>query len=170
MSDKAKRLFIILSVAIPFFLYSVYYYSMVIKNAPYKFTEFKSIVFQYGDGDSLINRYNSKTGEYQYLNKRDSLIKIHVYLNQSELLYLHRKAGELGFWDFPANELNNDTTKSKGKAKPPRFVMEFNYQRKSKHVVFDSNYDGPEKLVDANERMIKLIQKVLNEAEQRNKK
>jgi hypothetical protein len=51
-------------------------------------------------------------------------------------------------------------------------MMQFNYQRKSKIVVFDAAYDGNDKLKDANERLIKEIQKVLDDAEarQRNSK
>lgn len=169
MSSKAKKLFLALSIAVPFLLYCVYYYGMILKDAPYKFTEFKSIVFQYGSSDSLTNKYNSATGEYQYLNTRDSLIKTHLYLNKSELLYLHRKASDLGFWDFPVNELNNDTVKFNG-VKPTRYFMQFNYQRKSKTVKFDASYTGPQKLVEANQIMVKEILKVLNEAEDREKK
>jgi hypothetical protein len=49
-------------------------------------------------------------------------------------------------------------------------VIAFNYLRKSKKVVFDANYDGPQKLVEANQILIKEIQSVLAEAESRQKK
>jgi len=142
---------------------------MVLKDAPYKFKEFKSIEFQYGTSDSLVNKYNSKTGEYQYLNKRDSLVKVKVFLNNNELLDLHRKASDLGFWDFPSNERSNDTASRNG-VKPPRYIIMFNYLHKSKRVVFDANYAGPQKLVEANMTLIKEIQTALNEAEAREKK
>ncbi len=169
MSPKAKKIFLLLSICIPFLIYCVYYYGMVIKDAPYKFKEFKSIEFQYGSGDSLVNKYNSKTGEYQYLNKRDSLVKVHLFLNNNELLDLHHKASDLGFWDFPKDERSNDTTTRRG-VKPPRYIITFNYLHKSKRVVFDANYPGPQKLVDANMTLIKEIQAALNEAEARQKK
>jgi hypothetical protein len=169
MSDKTKKIFLGLAIMVPFLLYCVYYYSMILRNAPYKFTEFRSFVFQYGTGDSLVNKYNSATGEYQFLNKHDSLIKMHLYLNKSEELDLHHQAAYLGFWNFPADERNTDTTNLHG-AKPPRFLIEFNYKRKSKRVIFDENYVGPQKLVDANKEMIKQIQKVMAEAESRKQK
>jgi len=169
MSDRAKKIFLVLTIAVPFLMYCVYYYGRMIRNAPYKFTEFKSFVFKYGDGDSLVNTYNSLTGEYQYLNKRDSLIKTNLLLTKDELLYLHRKAAELGFWDFPPNELNNDTVKFKG-ARPPRYYIEFNYLRKSKKVLFDANFDGDVRLKDANEHVIKEIMHVLADAEDSQKK
>jgi len=169
MSDKAKKIFLLLTIVLPFLLYCVYYYTRMLKNAPYKFTEFKSIVFKYGNGDSLINIYDSNTGNYQYLNKRDSLKKITVLLTRDELLYLHRKASDLGFWDFPSKELGTDTIKVNGQ-KPPRYFIEFNYLRKSKKVIFDEAFDGDPKLKDANEQLIKEIMHVLADAEDRLKK
>ncbi|MCR8560543.1 hypothetical protein KXD93_23010 [Mucilaginibacter sp. BJC16-A38] len=167
MSDKAKKIFFTLTIVVPFLLYCVYYYSRMLKNAPYKFTEFKSFVIQYGTSDSLVNKYDSKTGNYQYLNKKDSLIKTNILLKNSELLYLHRKAADLGFWDFPSDE-RGDSTKYKG-LKPVRYYIEFNYQRKSKKVVFDESFNGDPKLKDANEGLIKEITSVLSEAEDRKK-
>ena len=168
MSDKAKKVFLILTIVVPFLMYCVYYYSRMIKNAPYKFTEFKSFVIQYGTSDSLLNKYDSKTGNYQYLNKKDSLIKTNLLLKTSELLFLHRKAAELGFWDFPSDE-RGDSTKYKGE-KPTRYYIEFNYQRKSKKVLFDESFNGDAKLKDANENVIKEILHVLADAEDRKKK
>ena len=167
MSTRSKKIFLIASIIVPFLFYCFYYYGMMIKNAPYKFSEFKSIQFQYGYGDSMLNKYDSKTGDYQFVNTRDSVIKMHLKLTKDDLLYLHRKAADLGFWDFPAKELNTET-----KVRSPRYMMQFNYKRKSKIVVFDASYDGNDKLKDANERLIKEIQKVLDDAEarQRNSK
>ena len=145
------------------------FFREMFKDAPYEFGDFKSIVFKYGVRDSMINSYNSATGEYQYLDKHDSLVKTNVMLNEDELLYLHHKATELGFWDFPANELNSDTTSRTG-AKPLRYLVEFNYQHNGKKVLFDTNYDGPEKLFEANTRLIQEIERVLQEAEERQKK
>jgi len=167
MSDKAKKIFFTLTIVVPFLLYCVYYYSHMIKNAPYKFSEFKSFVFKYGTSDSMVNTYNSATGDYQYLNRKDSLVKTNLPLRNSDLLYLHRKAAELGFWDFPVQELG-DSSKIKGK--PLRYYIEFNYQRKSKKVWFDESFDRDLKLKDANKTFINEIQRVLGEAEEKNKK
>ena len=145
------------------------YYRQIFENNPYEFTEFKSFVFKYGVRDSMVNTYNSANGEYRYLNNRDSLIKTHLYLNKSELLYLHHKAGEFGFWDFPSNELSNDAA-NPGGVKALRYLMQFNYQQKSKTVLFETSYDSSENLKAVNSKMIKEIEKVLAEAEERQKK
>lgn len=168
MTDRSKKIFLAICLTVPFLLYCIYYYSIMIKNAPYKFAEFDHMSIQYGTGDSLVNKYNSKTGDYQYLTNKDSLVKKHLRLTKADLLYLHRKAAELGFWDFPTREVN-DTLKITSGPKPPRYLIEFSYKRKTKKVLFDEAYDGNPKLKDANEQLIKQIQQVLNDADDRQK-
>jgi len=147
----------------------VQYYGQIFKPSPYDFSEFKSIVFKYGEGDSLVNQYNSATGEYQYLNRQNILVKTRLYLTHNDLLYLHRKAAEVGFWDFPAKLLNTDTTNTNG-AKPFEYRIELNYQHKTKTVLFDANYNGSPQLADANRLLIQEIQSVISEADDRQKK
>jgi hypothetical protein len=147
----------------------IQYCGQIFKPSPYDFSEFKSIVFKYGEGDSLVNQYNSETGEYQYLNRQNVLVKTHLYLTHSDLLYLHRKAAEAGFWDFPAKLLNTDTTNTNG-AKPFKYLVELNYQHKTKTVLFDANYNGSPQLADANRLLIKEIESVISEADDRQKK
>src|SRR3954468_21573165 len=156
MSPTARKIFLFMTVILPFVGYCVYYYAGVFKNAPYKFTEFDSIDFQYGTGDSLINKFNSKTGAYQFVDSHDSLQKMTLHLPKEELLYLHRKAADLGFWDFPSVELG-DTTQRRYGMRPLRYVIEFKYQRKTKRVVYDESFNGDERLKDANQRLIKEI-------------
>jgi hypothetical protein len=169
MDSRFKKIFLMCTVIVPFAAYCIYYYAGVFKNAPYKFTEFDSIVFQYGPGDSLINKYNSKTGEYQYVDDRDSLVKMNLHLPKAELLYLHHKAAELGFWDFPSVEMG-DTTKKRNGMRPPRYLIEFKYKRKTKKVLYDASFNGDQRLKDANEQLIKEITKVLHGEEGREKK
>jgi hypothetical protein len=145
------------------------YYRQIFRPSPYDFSEFKSIVFKYGEGDSLVNQYNSETGEYQYLDRSNQLVKTQMYLTRNDLLYLHRKAAELGFWDFPSKELNTDTTNTNG-VRPFEYLVEFNYRHSTKTVLFDANYDGPQQLVDANRLLIKEIESAINEADDRQKK
>src|ERR1700761_51391 len=121
MEKKSKKIFLIATVVVPFLIYCVYYYAHVFKNAPYKFSEFKSLSIEWGPGDSLLNKYDSKTGIYQFVDTRDSLIKLNVHLPNSQLLYLHRKAAELGFWDWPSDERGDSTIRHNGQ-RAPRYV------------------------------------------------
>jgi hypothetical protein len=165
--SKSKKIFLAVCIILPFVIYCVYYYSIMIKNAPYKFVEFESVTYKFGPRNSLNNTFNSKTGEYHYVNDRDSVVKTTLTLNQNDLLYLHRKAAELGFWDFPVDETGDSVKTGK---QPLRYIIEFKYKRKSKRVTFDKNYDGDLKLIDANEQMIKHFDLVLAEAEARQSK
>ena len=169
MTDRFKRNFLGTCIIVPFVGYCVFYYAHVIRVAPYKFTEFESFQFQYGPGDSLVNKFDSKTGDYQYVNAKDSLIKTKLHLTQTELSYLHHKVADLGFWDFPEDQMVKDTLDGAGH-KPLHYYIAFNYKRKSKKVNYDQEYNGPQKLVEADGIVIKEIQKVLDEAEQREKK
>jgi hypothetical protein len=167
MSDRGKRIFLLICVIVPFGLYCVYYYSVMIKNAPYKFSEFDSITFNYGTGDSLVNRYNSKTGDYQYVNDRDSVIHSKLKLTKDDLLYLHRKAAELGFWDLP--EKISGEGQPGYKKNSPHYYLEFKYQRKSKKILFDTEYEQNPKIKEAASQLIDEVNKTLNDAEDRAK-
>ncbi|MXV52418.1 hypothetical protein GS399_15695 [Pedobacter sp. HMF7647] len=164
MSDRGKKIFLALSIIIPFLVYCIYYYGIMIKNAPYRFKDMESVVLKYGIGDSLINQFDSKTGNYQYVNTRDSLVKTNVKLTKDDLLYLHHKAVELGFWDFPKQIIGNDTLASK---KAPHFYLEFKYKEKSKTMLFDVSYNQKPKLREAAEQLIKLVQKTITDAADR---
>lgn len=164
MNDRSKKIFLVLCILVPLVLYCVYYYGIMIKNAPYKFSEFKSITFKYGLGDKLVNQYDSQSGTYQYVNEKDSLVKTTVKLSKDELLYLHRKAAELGFWNFP--EVLESTKKMPGHT-TPHYYIEYVYERKRKHVLFDINYDKDTKLKDAVTQLIKELSKMISDAQDR---
>jgi len=167
MADRSKKIFLALSIAVPFMLYCVYYYGMMISNAPYKFSEFESMDFKYGEGSNLNNQYDSKTGRYQYVNNHDSLVVKTVRLNKDDLLYLHRKAAVLGFWDFPTEILGDPTIKTNKNSL--HYDIAFHYKRKSKEVLFDVAYDENPKLRDAAAQMAKEIEQRLADAEDRSK-
>ena len=164
---KTKKILLALCIILPFVIYCVYYYAIMIKNAPYKFTEFESFSYQFGPRQGMLNSYNSKTGEYQYVNDRDSVVKAKLILSNDDLLYLHRKAASLGFWDFPKDETGDSVKTGR---QPLRYIIEFKYQRKSKRIVFDQNYHADPKLINANEQIIKEIELVMSQAEGRQKK
>lgn len=165
--SKGKKIFLAVCITLPFLIYCVYYYSIMIKNAPYKFTEFESFSYQFGPRGSLQNTYDSKTGNYQYVDSKDSVVRAKLHLRDDDLLYLHRKAAMQGFWDFPKDETGDSV---KNGMQPLRYVIEFKYKRKSKRVVFDQNYVGDPKLIDANKQIIKEIELVMSQAEGRQKK
>lgn len=164
MNNKAKKIFLGLSIILPFLIYSVYYYSGMIKNAPYKFAEFESITLKAGFGSNYEKVYNSKTQDYQFVDLKDSVVHTKVKLTKDDLLYLHRKAAELGFWDWPEKLLG------KGKGDSPRYYLEFSYQRKSKKIEIDADYNQNTKLKDAALQLIKIVDQAIGDAQDRHKK
>src|ERR1700744_4599095 len=108
MTDRTKKTFLFTTIGASFLAYCIIYYAHVIKVAPYNRREFKSFIFKYGTKDSMVNTYNSATGDYTYLNKHDSLIKKHLVLTTTEIDSVHHDAASLGLWDFPDNETNGD--------------------------------------------------------------
>lgn len=90
ISDRSKKIFLAICIIIPFFLYCFYYYSIMIKNAPYRWSDFDSIVLKYGYGGELVNEFDSSTGVFTYLNQRDSLVHDTLRMRDDDLLYLHR--------------------------------------------------------------------------------
>lgn len=165
MSDKSKKIYLAVTIIVPFMLYCVYYYSQMIKKAPFRSTDFESFVLKYGEGDDLINQYDSKTGTFQYLNQRDSLIHTVVKLRKDDLLYLHYKAAELGFWNLPDELIMSDSTEESQLS--PHFYLEMNYKEKSKSVLIDARYIGNSKMYDAAKSVINVAQQVIKDAEDR---
>ncbi len=165
MSDRGKKIFLGVCIIAPFLIYMVYYYSIMVKNAPYRFTDFESLTFKYGLGDSLVNQYDSKTGYYQYVNSRDSLVKTKVKLRKDDLLYLHRKAAELGFWNFPEN-IEGDSENGKA-ANTPHYYLEYKYKNKTKHILFDVAYRDDPKLNDAAKTLITEVSNMINDVRDR---
>lgn len=168
MSERGKKIFLAICIITPFLLYCVYYYSIMVKNAPYRFSDFESITFKYGLGDSLINQYNSKTGDYQYVDSRDSLIKVKVRLRKDDLLYLHRKAAELGFWNFP-DEISGEDMPGRS-LNSPHYYIEYKYKDKTKHILYDAQNSENPKLNDAAKSLITEISNMINDTRDRDLK
>ncbi|WEK20822.1 MAG: hypothetical protein P0Y49_06695 [Candidatus Pedobacter colombiensis] len=165
MSTRAKKIFLALTIVVPFLIYCVVYYTPMFRNAPYKLKEFVSIDFKWGLGNNLENSYNSATGDYQYVNGQDSLIKTNVKLRKDDILYLHSKANELGFWNFPDVLANQGTNLDSSKVL--RYVIQFNYQKKSKKVIYLTDYNEIPKLKGLAEQMKTLLLQSINDAEER---
>ncbi|WP_421939211.1 hypothetical protein [Pedobacter sp.] len=166
MSSKGKKIFLALTIVVPFIIYCVIYYRPILKNAPFRKADFVSMQYKWGVKDTLENQYNSVDGKYQYVNSRDSLISKTVFLKNDDVLYMHGKANEIGLWNFP------DTigVKSAKSMSIPRYDITFNYKEKSKHVVIYGDFDGNPKLLDAAMQMRKVIEETLNQAEKRSGK
>jgi hypothetical protein len=165
MTSRGKKIFLALSIIVPFLIYCVVYYTPMIQNAPFKSSEFVSFQYKWGVGKVLPNSYDSATGVYQYLDNRDSLIKTNVKLRSNDIIYLHNKANELGLWNFPEVIANQGADLTSPKVL--RYEIQFNYQRKSKKVIILSDYNEIPKLRDVSTQMKTLVAQTINDAEER---
>lgn len=168
MTSRGKRIFLFLTVVVPFLIYAIVYYAPIIRNAPFKAKEFVSLEYKWGAGNKLENSYNSATGEYRYYNNNDSLIVTKVELNARDKKYLDSNADEQGFWNLPDVVANDGSDLKNSKAL--RYFMKFNYQTKSKEVTYLSDFDGNPRMKSAATQMQKIIEQSITDAEERAKK
>lgn len=168
MSDRGKKLFIFFTVIVPFLIYAIVYYAPIIRNAPFKAKEFVSIKYKWGVGNNLENSYNSATGEYKYLNNKDSLIVRNIKLSERDKKFLDSNADEQGFWNLPSIVANGEENLKSSKA--VRYYMEFNYEKKSKIVTYYSDFNGNPRMKGAASQMQKIIEQLLVDAEDKQNK
>lgn len=166
MSKRAKAIFLGLCIIGSFFIYCVFYYSNMIKNAPFRYADFEYIDIRYGTPDSMFNSYNSATRDYQYLNREDELVKKKLKLTDDDLLFLHRKAMEMGFWNVDSDMTTPRADSLEGK-NVPRYVLEYKYKEKGKTVTLDADYPGNPKMKDAAKTTIEKVLEIINIADAR---
>lgn len=163
MSSRAKKIFLILSVVVPFVIYGAIYYAPMIRNAPFQEKYFVSLEYSWGTGDKLENSYNSVTGQFKYLNKDDALVNSQFKLNTRDIKYLDSIADVQGFWNLPSVVANSEDDLKD--PKQLRYVIKFNYQKKSKEVVYLPSFKGSERMKSAAAKMQKEIELTLIDKE-----
>ncbi len=157
-----KKLSIVATVTIILITTVVGYFVIGLKKGPYPVNDFESFTYKWGMGDSLINSYTSINGNYQYLNKRDSLIKTNVKLRVDDIIFLHHKLSELGLWSLPTVIGVKDNN-----AATPVYELQFNYKKKVKKIVIYSGDKDVSLLLDSAMRLKTVVQQVVDEAESR---
>lgn len=141
------------------------YYLIKLKQGPYRSSDFVSIEYKWGIGDTLVNSYNSATGLYQYLNNKDSLVTNKFKLRTNNKIFLHSKANELDLWTLP-DVIANPGADLKS-SKVLRYEMVFHYTNKTKKIVFMSDYNEDPKIAQAATELQKLVENTIAEAEDR---
>lgn len=141
------------------------YYLVNLKQGPYPASSFISMTYKWGLGDTLTNSYNSATGDYQYLDNRDQLVKKQVKLHTNNIIFIHSKANELDVWNMPDIIANkNEDLSSK---KVLRYEIVLNYERKTKKIIFMTNYNEDVALADRADQLQKMIKQTIDEMEDR---
>lgn len=150
------------TAAVIIVLVAVGYYMISLKKAPYSIANFKSFTYKWGVGNVLENSYSSINGDYQYLNNRDSLIKTNVKLRANDIIFIHNKIHELGFWSLPSS-----IGKPNSNSKALVFELQFNYENESKRVIIYSDFDENPALLDSALQIKNVLQTVIDEADVR---
>ncbi|SJN30577.1 hypothetical protein FM107_06490 [Sphingobacterium sp. JB170] len=93
-------------------------------------------------------------------------MKSKLKLSKDDLLFLHRKAMEMGFWNVDDDMTTVRTDSAKG-ADVPRYILEFRYKEKGKTVTLDADYPGNQKMKDAAKTTIEKVLDMINVANAR---
>ena len=141
------------------------YYLINLKQGPHAAADFISVSSKWGVGDTLANSYNSATGDYQYLDNRDSLIKTKVKLRANNIIFIHSKVNEFGLWQLPDVIANKNADLKSDKVL--RYEIVFNYEGKSKKIIYLTDYDEDQKIASAAEEIQNVIKKTIDEVEER---
>jgi len=163
MTSRGKKIFLALTVIVPFLIYSIVYYAPIIRNAPFQEKDFVSLEYKWGTGTQLENSYNSASGEFKYVNKNDSLINRNIKLTTKDIKYLDSIADVQGFWNLPDVVANGE--KDLNDAKKLRYFIRFNYKKKSKEVTYFPSFTGNERMKGAISKMQKEIELTLIDKE-----
>ena len=163
--DLKKSISLIATFAIIVIIAIGGYYFVNLRKGPYSSSDFVSIDYKWGLGDTLQNSYNSASGNYQYLDNRDSLIKKKVKLRANNVIFIHSKANELDLWKLP-DVIANPNADLKNK-KVLRYEIVFTYEQKTKKIVFMTDYDEDLKIAQDAQQLQKIVAQTITEAEER---
>ena len=162
MRQLKKNLSLIATLALILITAVVGYYVIGLKQAPYAVANFESFSFKWGTEGKLENSYSSANGDYSYLDNRDSVIKTNVKLRANEIIFIHNKINELGFW-----KLQEKIGTQKPISKAPFYELQFNYKEKSKKIIVYSDFDENPQMQDSAMQIMTMVQRAIDEAEGR---
>jgi hypothetical protein len=163
MAFKIKEnLSLVATIAVILITTIVGYYVIGLKKAPYPVSSMQHFTFKWGTAVELENTYASADGAYHYLDNRDSLIKKEVKLRANDMIFIHNKANELGFWKLP-----NVIGKPSLPTKSPTYELAFYYKEKQKKMTVYSGFDENPQLLDSAMQIIQIVQQTIDQAEGR---
>ena len=138
---------------------------MEVRSGGKRAAAFVSLTYKWGVGDTLQNSYNSKTGEYQFLDQRDQLVKENFKFRTNNVIFMHSKINEQDLLNIP------DTVANVGfdlkDSKVLRYEFSFVYDDTTKNIVYFTNYDKDPIIRNKAIGLQKVVQQVITEAEER---
>lgn len=154
MSDRYKKIYLIVMVVVPFLIYCGYYYSEMIRKAPYKFGDFRTITIDFNAPDGRETHIDIGTGTVIYARPGEQPLKDTISFGAEELREFHRNLYTNNFFDMP-HEMKNEgsTDPSTG-----MYVIKAIYTGKQYKVVYETNYRGNKRYKDKLGRIIAYIE------------
>lgn len=163
--DLKKGISLITTVVLVVVIAVVGYYFINLGKGPYRASDFVSISYKWGIGDTLANSYDSATGDYQYLDSRDSLIKTNVKLRSNNIIFIHSKADELNLWQLPDVIANPNANLKSDQVLRYEFV--FTYEKRVKKIVYLTDYNDNPSFASAADELQKIVKQTIDEAQDR---
>lgn len=163
--DFKKSIPLIATVVLVVVISIVGYSYINLGKGPYPASDFVAVSYKWGVGDTLANSYDSATGDYQYVDSRDSIIHRNVKLRSNNIIFIHSKANELNLWQLP--EVIANPSADLKSAKVLRYEMVFTYEKKVKKITYLADYNEDLAVALAAEELQKMLKQTIDEAEER---
>lgn len=160
-----KSISLVTTVLLVVVIAIVGYYFINLGKGPYKASDFVSVSYKWGVGDTLANSYDSATGAYEYLDSRDSLVKTNVKLRANNVIFIHSKADELNLWQLPDVIANPNANLKSDQVL--RFEMVFTYEKKTKKIIYLTDYNDNPAVASAADQLQRMVKQTIDEAEER---
>lgn len=141
------------------------YYIAKLKSGGNRAASFVRLTYKWGMGDTLQNSYDSKSGDYQFIDQSEQLVKENFKLRTNNVIYLHSKINGQDLLNIP-DTIANPGANVKD-AKVLRYEFKFIYDDTTKNVIFLSNYDKDPVILNKATALQKAVQQVISEAEER---
>lgn len=162
---SAKLKFTLKIISVVFIVIVGGYYIMKLRSGGKKAVAFVSLTYKWGTGDTLQNSYNSKTGDYQFLNQRDQLIKENFKLRTNSIIYLHSKINEQDLLNVPDTIANKDANFNDSTVL--RHEITLVYDDETRYIIYLTDYDGDPAVSNKASALQKYVQQIIIEAEER---
>ncbi len=152
----------ILFISLIIILSGLGYVGYNLKRNPYPVSEFQGLSMRWGNTNGKQNSFDSQKGLYQFYDSRDSLFELPLKWKNNEIIYVHNKLFDMGFWNLPEELGRADSSQHQF------FVdIQLKYKNKQKALKFYSDYEAKGGELDSAQAINQMLQKVLQESIER---
>jgi hypothetical protein len=160
-----KQKWYIKIVAVVFIAIVGAYYTTKLRSGGRRAAAFISLNYRWGMGDTLQNSYDSKTGEYIFLDQSDRKIRESFKLRTNNVIFLHSKINQEDLLNIPDTIANAGANLKDPKVL--RYEFEFVYDDTVKNIIYLTSYDKDPLIAAKASTLQKTVQQVISEAEER---